>query len=263
MNFKFQLNTRITILTVCVLPLLIFLGFWQLSRADEKRAIQQAFEQKQQQDPVPIQQLILDQDDQQLAFTPVSVTGEFDQTHIVLLDNQVVNGHVGYDVLVPLQLASALSDSSKESSRTEPQLKELWVLVNRGWVQAPATRDQLPDIPPLSDAEMELQGSVYVSPGEAFLLAEQNWQDQQWPLVIQSVDVSLLSKTLERNFFPFEVRLQASEPVALNAHWQAVSVQPEKHIAYAVQWFAMAIGLVFWFMFAQTNCWSLLTQKSK
>jgi len=254
MRLNFHLNGRITALTVCVLPLLITLGFWQLNRADEKRQIQQAFEQKQQQAPRPLTQLSAEQKSiaaVDMAFTPVTVTGEFDQQHVLLLDNQVVNGQVGYDVLVPLKIAVSASSETQ------------WVLINRGWVAAPPTRDQLPAIPLLSDGVMQLQGSVYVSPGEAFLLEDQNWQQAEWPLVIQSVDVPLLAKTLSRTFFPYQVRLADTDRAALNVHWQTISVEPQKHVAYAVQWFAMATALIIWFVFAQSNAWQLLTRRTQ
>ena len=52
---------------------------------------------------------------------------------------------------------------------------------------------------------------------------------------------------LGRPLFPYSVRLDAGQPGALRVDWEPINTQPEKHTGYAVQWFAMAIALVlFW-----------------
>src|SRR6266850_376746 len=60
----------------------------------------------------------------------VSATGTFLPKYTVLLDNKLRHGKAGYEVVTPLRLAGS----------------ELQVLVNRGWVQAPPTRDALPEV---------------------------------------------------------------------------------------------------------------------
>src|SRR5258708_8140417 len=71
----------------------------------------------------------------------VSVTGTFVPSYSVMLDNKLRGGKPGYEVLTPLRLAGS----------------DLHVLVNRGWVQAPPTRDVLPEVrtPP---GEVRIEG---------------------------------------------------------------------------------------------------------
>src|SRR4051812_36803830 len=59
----------------------------------------------------------------------IVVRGEFLPEHTVLLDNKLHRGRVGYEVVTPLRLADGIH-----------------VLVNRGWIEAPRRREQLPEV---------------------------------------------------------------------------------------------------------------------
>jgi cytochrome oxidase assembly protein ShyY1 len=58
--------------------------------------------------------------------------------------------------------------------------------------------------------------------------------------------------------FPYPVNIDAGEPGALAVNWQAVNVSPEKHRAYAVQWFTMALVLLVFFVVRSSNLWQLV-----
>ncbi len=256
MSLSFSLNHRVTLLSVVMLPILLALGNWQLNRAEEKRTIKKNLALRTQQAPSTIERLDLDSD---LAFTPVILTGTFDNQHNYLLDNRISSGKVGYDVLSPFRTTEGT-----------------WVIVNRGWIEAPALRSVKPKIPAAENfsrfGEFEdtstienretisVLASVYVMPGKPFQLEEQDFQNIEWPLVIQVVDPLKLGALLDRDFFKYELRLNAGEIGALKAEWQAINVQPEKHTAYAVQWFAMAAALIIWFIFANTNIKQLFSK---
>jgi len=72
----------------------------------------------------------------------LALHGEFLERYTVLLDNKVNRGRPGYHVVQPLRLADGRH-----------------VLVNRGWVAAPAHREQLPQLrtPP---GQHEVEGRV-------------------------------------------------------------------------------------------------------
>ncbi|MCV6604792.1 MAG: SURF1 family protein, partial [Porticoccaceae bacterium] len=115
-----------------------------------------------------------------------------------------------------------------------------WLLVNRGWIAAPAYREQRPEIPAITGpvaltgtahTPLEKTSSVYgAQPG--------------WPKVIQTVDVARMGNELGHKVAPFTLRLLDDQPGALRTGWPTINVQPEKHTAYAVQWFAMALALL-------------------
>ena len=72
--------------------------------------------------------------------------------------------------------------------------------------------------------------------------------------MIQSYHFPLLDENVEGELLaPFVVRLAADQPGALRVDWQVINMQPEKHIAYAVQWFGMALALVIMSLIANSN----------
>lgn len=237
MRLSLSLNAKVTALAALLFPMLLLLGNWQLERADEKRAIAAAFKARQQQAPVSIDRI---REDADLAFTRVELSGRFDNQRYFLLDNRVYAGQLGYEVLSPFLTAG-----------------NQWVLVNRGWIKGGRDRRNLPEIPGVEGAS-RVSGSVYVPPGKPFLLAEQDFSAADWPIVAQAVEIDKFAAVLKRDLFPFVVRLDESAPGALQSNWEPINVQPEKHVGYAVQWFAMATALVIWFVFANTNLAQLL-----
>jgi len=59
----------------------------------------------------------------------IAVHGEFLPERTVFLDNKVRNHRAGYEVVTPLRLGEGIH-----------------ILVNRGWIEAPARREQLPEV---------------------------------------------------------------------------------------------------------------------
>lgn len=247
-GLRFDAEWRITLLTVVMVPLMIGLGFWQLQRAADKAALATAFEARQQQGPARIDAL-RGASAESLAYIPVQLRGEFQRDAYFLLDNQVRGGQFGYEVLAVLALEH--DDGA--------------VLVNRGWIAGDASRQSLPAVPEV-DGPVEITGHVYVAPGAPFLLAEQQIEER-WPKRIQAVEMEKLATAIAQvhpgEVFPFPVRIDAGQPGALAADWQIVNMSPQKHQAYAVQWFAMAAVLFVYYIFRCSNVWQLLTGSVK
>ncbi len=236
MKFRLNLNTKVSLLTLALLPLMVSLGLWQLSRAEQKNQIQNDFN-----DRANLVANSLPSDTTDINYLSVRLEGAFDNERVFFLDNRTYQGRVGYEVLLPFTVSTG----------------EL-VLVNRGWVQAPATRAELPPIEPAQQAIIE--GQFYRPDKPTLLLEEQDYSNQTWPIVIQSVEMETLSRLLAAPLYPYQVRLKAESFSALTADWPVVTTSPEKHTAYAVQWFAMAVALVLWFVFANTNLWQCLSR---
>jgi len=63
-------------------------------------------------------------------------------------------------------------------------------------------------------------------------------------VLIQAFQVEEIQRHLpELSGRDWQLRIDASQAAALEPHYEPVRVSPEKHYAYAVQWFAMAITL--------------------
>ena len=136
------------------------------------------------------------------------------------------DGQVGVELLQPFQ----------------DQASGQWLLLNRGWLPWPSRRT-----PPQFSTPgqiLDIQAWVYESPGTPFQL-HADPLDAPWPRLVTVVMPAKLWAELGREGFADEVRI-APGPAAYQADWPliATGMGPEKHTAYAVQWFAMALALV-------------------
>ena len=209
-----------TLVVALLLPLLVSLGFWQLSRGAEKSALLQTYAERRAAEPMASTELQYTADP---AFRRVRLHGRFDAEHSLLLDNSQRNGRVGVELLQPFH----------------DQTSGLWLLVNRGWLPWPERRIPVQFKTPAE--AVSLDAWVYVSPGAPFQL-HADPATATWPKLITAVEPTSLWKTLNREGFAFELRAETG-PATYQADWPVVATGPEKHIAYAVQWFAMAIAL--------------------
>lgn len=225
----FHFNWKLTLFTVTLLPLLIYLGLWQLAREQEKRETQVGFDLRAAQAPVPLAQIDWQAVDD-IAWKRVQASGRYDNTRQFLLDNRINQSRVGYEVITPFQTDSGL------------------LLINRGWIAQGVDRQTLPDVS-VTDNEVEIQGTVYVPSGDIMVLGEEEPAGQDpWPRVVQSLDIEQMSAMLGEAALPYSVRLEPGAPGLTRINWQPVTLSPETHRAYAVQWFFMAAVLLILFL---------------
>lgn len=215
-----------SLVVAVLLPVMVCLGFWQLSRGEQKRELMDNYAERRVAQPMASSAL---QDLADPAFRVVSLRGHFDAEHSILLDNRQHDGKVGVELLQPFL----------------DQATGLWVLVNRGWLPWPDRR-----IAPAFNTPqqpVDLQAWVYVAPGATFQLHADPAQ-APWPRLVTAVEPDKLWRELGRNGFTYELR-QQSGPGAYRTAWPVVAMGPEKHTAYAVQWFAMAAALFGLFLY--------------
>ncbi|MGC8113563.1 SURF1 family protein [Metapseudomonas otitidis] len=208
-----------TLAVLLLLPLLVGLGLWQLGRAEEKRQLLAGYEARRQADPVSVLELERQPDP---AFMRVRLQGRFDAQHSLLLDNRMRNGRPGVELLQPFYDPAS----------------GLWVLVNRGWLPWPDRRT-----PPTFDtpaAAQVLHAWAYVPPGASLEL--HHVESRDWPQLINQVDATALWQRLGRGGLPLELRLEPGS-AAYDTDWPVVAMGPERHLGYAVQWFALAVAL--------------------
>jgi cytochrome oxidase assembly protein ShyY1 len=80
-----------------------------------------------------------------------------------------------------------------------------------------------------------------VSPGATFQL-HADPSTTTWPQLVTAVEPAKLWTALNRAGFAYELR-EETGPASYQADWPVVAMGPEKHLAYAVQWFAMSLAL--------------------
>lgn len=215
-----------TLVVLLLLPALVSLGFWQLSRGEQKRQLLTSYAERRAAEPVPLFELLAVEDP---AFRRVRLHGHFDADHSLLLDNRLHDGKVGVELLQPFL----------------DQASGRWLLVNRGWLPWPDRRTPAAFSTP--EQSLSLDAWVYVSPGAAFQL-QADPAAARWPRLITAVNPEALWAELGRSGFNHEVRQESDAGAYLTA-WSVVAMGPEKHLGYAVQWFAMALALLLLYLY--------------
>ncbi len=211
---------RWLLVTIIVVVLLLALAMWQLSRATEKTQLLERLQQLQQAGAVSAQTLV-DLTPAQADGLPITTQGQWVEPAIWLLDNQMLHGKIGYDVIVPVRLNAT----------------ETTVLINLGWLAAPKDRAQLPEVN--VPTQLVIQGIVRTRLG-GFRLGKNSESQVQWPMRIQQVDVRELSASLKQPLYSGIIYQQQNTPYIV--HYRPVVMPPERHRAYALQWALLALA---------------------
>lgn len=123
-----------------------------------------------------------------------------------------------------------------------------YTLVNLGWVAATPYRDQLPKVT-LPSAHQRLQLLSW-TPRKNPLVQETEDITQDWPKRIQQPDLNLIQDWVKQPLLNTFAR--SVEPIdpQFTVTYQPVVMSPERHIAYAIQWFGLAFAGSVIFMIA-------------
>lgn len=213
------------LVTVLVLTLLLSLSYWQWQRAAEKINTLARIEHWKNQGAINSISLTTmaprERDGLQIDFQ-----GHWLSPMAWLIDNKMVNGRVGYDVLIAVKDMSAPANA--------PAL-----LVNLGWVAAPQQRDILPEV--IIPNELHIQG-IFRTRFKGVLLGANIENKGVWPMRIQQVDSESLAAYLSHPLIDGLIYQEKSSPFFI--HYQPVILPPERHRAYALQWFLLAVAVV-------------------
>ncbi len=219
------LNWPIVIFTMLVFSLLIKLGFWQIDRALEKEERQQRISELSQQQALSLAQVLaLSGLQDGINDLPIQLDGKFDGDKVFLLDNQPDKGRFGYRVY---QIIESYGHA---------------ILVNLGWVQGAIDRNVLPEITAIT-GQHAITGHVRkIEIG--IQLQAQNFVNPSWPLRVQQIELDKFSQLIGKKLLPFVVYLDKKESIGYKKNWQPIVMPPEKHRAYAFQWFSLAIAWI-------------------
>jgi surfeit locus 1 family protein len=227
-NVRFTPAWTMILLAALFIGLFIRLGFWQVHRSDEKKKMLLVYKTQAQMKPMAWSS----KHNAPLQYQKISLEGQYLE-QVFLLDNQHHQHQFGYDVLSAL----LLSDGSV-------------VVVDRGWIPGDSMRRNFPIIQ-TPKGELSVQGTVYYPSTNQWVLGPDSEEKEHNILILERLDTHLLSQTLQKKVYPFIIRLDKQDAHGFVREWAIVSMPPERHIAYAVQWFAMA--LVIFIMFIVLN----------
>lgn len=203
----------------------IGLGFWQLERAQEKKGMLK--EQAKLAKLAPLRWEKADALPKQ--YQRLRVEGRY-LRQTFFLDNQHYQHQFGYHVIKPLLL------------RTGNVL-----LIDRGWIAGELSRQHLPEVV-IPENNRQVKGSVYYPSEKNWVLGQVLEKKEANKYIIERVDTKLISQLLHKSVYPFIIRLDNDGRSGLVREWPIVAMPPERHYAYAVQWFAIATVVLILFI---------------
>lgn len=230
---------KLTALVLLFVPVLTYLGFWQLDRAEQKEKLLVFYEQQRELAHTPLADLV---DSNKTKYRNVNVKGQYDIDHYWLLDNQPRQGKPGYEIIMPFIFI-------------DKDGRQRTLLVNRGWIKAEAVRTRLPSIE-TSTESVSINGYLYPLQINAIFKHSQNDLATEWPKRVLQLDNQSASKALNADIDQLMLRIDEDNSGAFITQWPVINTEPAKHQGYAVQWFAMSIALILmyaWFLFRETK----------
>lgn len=236
------------ILAVIVILAMLRLSVWQLDRAEQKQSKLDQINARAELAPQALSSLVDNITIEGDRYRNVIFTGHYLAEKSIYIDNQVVDGQVGYLVFTPFKL----------------QQDERSVMVNRGWLPVGDSRDVLPGFdtssatqtlagrlndapeqPPLWNDEYSVaQGKVW-----AYLPINEYASQMQLkllPLVIELAPLESKVNSIQKinNIQGSSTDSRINSPInqfkivraSIDDQWVA------KHKGYAFQWLMMAIA---------------------
>jgi len=233
-RLSFKASLLPTLLALLATLTLTRLGFWQLDRAGQKQAMQDQFQERSAMAELDLTALIpLPASD--ILWRRVRIAGSYHERWRILLDNQTYQGQAGYAVYTPLRLAS----------------NGPWVLIDRGWIPAPAYRNIIPVIATPAD-QVTVFGRIEQPPFSGILLSNDFIETlDQNILRTQAVRPDKLEEMTGIKFLPFIVVLSPESATAFLRDRPTPGFGKERHLGYAFQWFAMATAVVCIYLYLQ------------
>ncbi len=232
---RFLLTPRWLGLLVAVLVVggvCLQLGQWQLSRYVERQNSNSTVRANLAADPVPVEE-ILDETAQPLPgeqWRRVQSTGTYDVANSMFVLYRTRDRQPGVDVVVPLVTESGTG-----------------LVVDRGWVQAPANGNAVPTAPSPPAGELTVTGWVRIdAEGASSEVAEST-------RTMRAISSREIEQSLPYDVYDGFIELTSEQP--------GVSPSPAKaeppdlgsgpYFFYGLQWFFFALlALAFWFYFA-------------
>lgn len=213
-----------SLLTAALLVLLLSLGRWQLMRAHAKQVLFDEFAAGSD-----VAQVIDAATPQLPRYSHVDVGGRYDSSRQILIDNMPsADGHAGYYVLTPFQLDGGA-----------------WLLVNRGWVPLGGSRAVKPDVA-VGEMSRRLRARLDHLPQPGIHMGHPAALAPPYPVVANyPAPADIVHLLGESNWAVNgeQLLLDAAETDGYERRWAPPGFPPMRNLAYAVQWFGLALAL--------------------
>ncbi len=219
-----------TLFVVVGAAVMISLGFWQLGRLSERRALNDEIKSRLGQPPLAITGEALNTSE--LEYRRAAVTGAFDFSQEIVLRNRARSEIAGVHLLTPLRIEGS----------------ENAVLVDRGWIAYTAADPQTRAAYASPTGLVTITGIIRLSQSRPSPFAPLDpplgpdlprldaWYWIDIPRIQQQVPYPLLPFFIEQDAGPDPAALPAAD-------WEA-DFGDGPHLSYAIQWFSFATILV-------------------
>lgn len=209
------------------------LGAWQLNRADEAQRVIATFSAASNAPYEDFSAARASPPD--VRYPHVRVTGHFVAERGYLRDEQVRDGKLGVEAYAAFALTG-----TEAADATSPLL-----LVDRGWAAWSHQPDSQPLLPPLAEGNIELSGVYAPFPGNGIRVGGNALNKQNaWPKLTLAIDAQEIATDLQQSLLPRVLLLDADAQSGFVREWTPTVISPERHQAYAFQWFAFALAAV-------------------
>ena len=226
-GWQFRPQLWPTLAAVAAIALMLSLGDWQLSKARVKESRQQQHDQLSRQPAIALPTTPVRFEDFQ--FRQIEAHGDYVPLHTIYLDNKIVRGVAGYQIITPLRLSE---------TSTNENASAMHVLVNRGWVAAGNDRRKLPQIP--TPTGQVIVSGISTSPTQRTLeLSAETVSGQVWG----NLDLERYRKVTGLTLQPLLILQQDDTKDGLVRQWERPDSGATKNLGYAFQWFAMALAV--------------------
>ena len=221
LNKSFNPGVWMTCFVIFFLPILLYLGYWQISRGFEKKAIWEAYSINKTLPPILEKELSLYKKED-LFYRSVIIQGSYINDSF-LLDNRVYRSKKGYEIFTPF--------------KSEDQAV---YLVNRGWT------NNYSDHPFKAPEGRHLIEGI-ISPFNKYGLNLSKVEtEKSFPGVVQELTHSSASKLLGNNLSieKIVIQLSAASKGSFEPIWGPTALTAPRHWGYAAQWLGLALVLV-------------------
>lgn len=217
------------------------LGFWQLDRAAQKLALQEARQRQAMAAPLAGTALPRSAEAARAAEHRRAIgEGQWLPERTIYLDNRPMQGRVGFYVLTPLALPGGAGV----------------LMVQRGFWPRDARERTRIDAPPAPAGWVQVAGRIALAPSRLYELAA----EVPGP-IRQNLDLAAYARETGLALWPW-VLVQADDAAGADGQgrvaaadgllrqWPEPGTDVHKHHGYAVQWFGLAAlvaGLAVWF----------------
>ncbi|MEZ4656469.1 MAG: SURF1 family protein [Caldilineaceae bacterium] len=226
-----------TLLVLAGMALLIWLGFWQLRRMDQRTAYNDLVIGRWVAAPLELNPTELPSDLGEWEYRRLALHGQFDFAHQIVLKNQFFAEQPGVQLVTPLLLGNTADGAPKA------------VLVARGWVPfedaKPENVAQF-DEPNLTQIVGLVQESQMMPGGEAPTVPDA--PQSEW----FRINIDAIQPQMPYELLPFFIYALPEEGRTINdlpirePRDPAYELRsPIMHLSYAVQWFSFAMILGF------------------